>query len=207
MLDNMHPYLSRAVYVFIVTVVFVAGIAGFSYVYMSSAMEDMMDAKRAMKIWKNRVSSSRHNNSIIDAYETEYLRLINHGVIGKEDRLSWYEAIQATSEARGMPSVKYSVSSQTQLDNRAVSKAFKGLDLYRSIMTMDIKMGHEGDLFAMLNNLQEKANGLFLVDKCDIERVGSDLKDDTAASTNSMKAYCELSWYTILATKSRKAKG
>ncbi len=207
MLDNVHPYLSRAVYVFIVTLVFVIGMASFSYVYMDSAREDMMDAKRAMKIWKNRVSSSRHNNSIIDAYESEYLQLINHGVIGKEDRLSWYEAIQATSESRGMPSVKYSVSSQTQLDKRAVAKAFKGLDLYRSTMTMDIKMGHEGDLFAMLNNLQEKANGLFLVDKCDVERAGSDLKHSTAASTNNMKAYCELSWYTIRATKSKKAKG
>ena len=199
MLEQAHPHLKQAITVFVITLIVVIGLASFSYAYMDTARDSKAAAQRAMKIWENRVSSSRHSNSIIDAYEADYLQLINNGVIGPEHRLSWYETVQATSEARGMPSVKYSVSSQMEFNPQAVSRHFKGVELYRSSMSMDIKMSHEGDLFALLNNLQNRARGLFVVDKCEIERLGS--KAGVQADINNMKAYCELSWYTIRAKK------
>ena len=202
MSDAIHPYLSRALYIFITVLVAVVCMVSASWIYMSEKEAHKDDAYRALKIWKNRVDTSRQSNSIIDQYETDYLDLVNHGVIGDEDRLSWYESIQRTSEERGMPSVKYSVSSQIKMNEREVGKYFKGLDLYRSIMTMDIKMSHEGDLFALLNNLDDSANGLYVVDQCDLERI--DLKAASATALNNMKAYCEISWYTIRASKKRR---
>jgi len=202
MSEAIHPYLSRAFYVLAFVVIAVICMVSASWIYMSSAEEDKANAQRALKIWKNRVDASRQSNNIIDQYENTYLYLVNHSVIGAEDRLSWYESIQATSEERGMPSVKYSVSSQSQFNEREVAKKFRGLDLYRSVMTMDIRMSHEGDLFALLNNLEKEANGLFVVDQCDVERV--DLKAVGASKIDNMKAWCELSWYTIRARKARK---
>lgn len=202
MLDSVNPNISRALYVLIFVSVCVVCMVGGAYVYMDGAQNNKDDAYRALKIWKNRVDASRQNNNIIDQYELDYLRLVSRGVIGEEDRLSWYEAIQGTSEERGMPSVKYSVSSQSRLNEREVSRYFKGLDLYRSIMTMDIRMSHEGDLFALLNGLSDSANGLYVVDSCDVERV--DLKSVDKVVLDNMKAYCELSWYTIKANKARK---
>ena len=40
----------------------------------------------------------------------------------------------------------------------------------------DIKMAHEGDLFALLNDLK-KADGLYAVDKCDIEKASKKTVD------------------------------
>jgi len=196
--------MSRAVYVFVVVAVAVACMVGASFMYMDGAEQDKNDAYRALKIWKNRVDASRQNNSIIDEYEKTYLRLVNHGVIGEEDRLSWFETIQSTSEDRSMRSVRYSVSSQSQFSEREVDKYFKGLDLYRSVMTMDVKMSHEGDLFALLNGLRKDANGMYMVDQCDVERLDLDASDETGTRLDNMKAYCELSWYTIRARKARK---
>lgn len=201
---KIHPFLSRAFYVFIVVSVTTICLVGFSYMYMDSAEQEQMSAKRAMKIWKNKIDSSRQNNNIIDEYEQTYFGLINNNVIGEEDRLSWYEVIQATSESRGMPSVKYSVSSQGKLNSREVAKVFKGLDLYRSVMTLEIKMSHEGDLFALVNNLEDRARGLFVIDKCDVENTDKNADLKVTAVMDSMKAYCEMSWYTIQATKSKK---
>lgn len=203
MLNKIHPYLSRSFYVFVMVAIFTVCMVSVSYVYMDNKEQDKINAQRAMKIWKNKVDSSRHSNSVIDEYEKTYLYLVNHGVIGSEDRLSWYEAIQETTESRGMPSVKYSVTSQVQFNNREVAKFFKGLDLYRSVMTMDIKMSHEGDLFALMNNLQDSANGLFVVDQCDVERVDLKQAMRSQVTMDNMKAYCELSWYTIRAARAK----
>ncbi len=204
MVRFVHPYLNRSIFVLITVAVISVVCVGVSYMYMDAMAQDEASAKRAMKIWKNKIDSSRKNNNIIDEYESSYLTLVDHNVIGPEDRLSWYEVIQATSESRGMPSVKYSVGSQSMIDSRVVQKQFKGVELYRSAMSMDIKMGHEGDLFALLNNLERKANGLFVVDSCDIERVDLKAGKDDSRIPDNYKAYCELSWYTIRATKKGK---
>jgi hypothetical protein len=91
-----------------------------------------------------------------------------------------------------MPSVKYSISTQLALDERNLKADYRGIDVFKSLMTLDIKMAHEGDLFALLNDL-EKADGLFAVDRCDIEKISKAAVD----TENAMKAYCELGWYTF----------
>ena len=52
------------------------------------------------------------------------------------------------------------------------------------------------DLFAIIDALQDNAKGLFAVDKCDLERTPSPDAENTI-SIDNMKAYCELSWYSI----------
>jgi hypothetical protein len=204
MSDGIHPYLKRAVYVFAGVTLVVLCVVSVAWLYMDNAAQQKQEAERALKIWKNRVDASSQSNTIIDTYEDTYLDLVNHNVIGEEDRLSWYETIRATSEERGMPSVKYSVTSQVQVNPREVAKVWKGLDLYRSVMTMDIRMSHEGDLFALLNNLAREANGLYVVDACDVERIDFKVSPDSTGLDN-MKAWCELSWYTIRASQARKS--
>jgi hypothetical protein len=68
-------------------------------------------------------------------------------------------------------------------------------------MTLDIKMAHEGDLFALLNDLR-KADGLFAVDSCDIEKISKKVVD----TDNNMKAYCELRWYTFRGARANDDK-
>ncbi|MCK4834001.1 MAG: hypothetical protein KAT12_04460, partial [Gammaproteobacteria bacterium] len=122
--------------------------------------------------------------------------LVNQGVVGAEDRLSWFETIQNTTKKRGMPSVKYSISSQEALVEQNLEREYRGIDVFKSVMTLDIKMAHEGDLFALLNDLG-KADGLFAVDSCNIEKVNR----KTVDSENMMKAFCELGWYTFRGSK------
>jgi len=168
-----------------------------SMMYRDDAVQRESSAQRAMHIWKSKIEGSRRSDKIVDKYEQEYLDLVKKGVIGKEDRLSWYEAIQNVSESRGMPSVKYAVVSQKKVSTPTLSQKYRGLALYRSVMTLDTTMGHEGDLFALLNGLQDRAKGLFTVDECKLEMNRPKDADADVISINQMKAHCELSWYTI----------
>ncbi len=199
MFDKLTPVLTRALGVFTVALIVSALVVIVSFYYMDDIYQDKQSAARAMRIWQTKINNSVENNQIIDEFESNFLKLVNQGVVGSEDRLSWFETIQNTAKKRGMPLVKYSISSQEKLIEKNIKRKYKGIDVYKSVMTLDITMAHEGDLFALLNDL-EKADGLYTVDKCNIEKISSKVVD----TDNNMKAYCELGWYTFRGSKAKK---
>jgi len=201
MVKNLSPILVRALGVFIVVLIAGIVVVTISQIYMDDIYQDQKSAQRAMRMWQSKINSSVENNQIIDEFESNFLKLVNQGVVGSEDRLSWFETIQNTAKKRGMPSVKYSISTQEALKEKNIKREYRGIDVFKSVMTLDIKMAHEGDLFALLNDL-EKADGLFAVDSCNIEKMSKKIVD----TENIMKAYCELGWYTFRGTKANKGR-
>ncbi len=201
MFNNLAPVLIRAAGVFVVMLALSIIVVSVSYVYMDDIYQDQQSAKRAMRNWQTKINSSVENNQIIDEFESNFLKLVNQGVVGAEDRLSWFETIQNTAKERGMPSVKYSISAQKLLKENNLKNQYRGIDVFKSVMTLEIKMAHEGDLFALLNDLG-KADGLFAVDSCDIEKISKEVVD----TDNIMKAYCELGWYTFKGSKTKKRR-
>jgi len=201
MFKNITPALARASIVFIAILTMSIIVVTISHVYMDGVNQDQQSAKSAMRKWQTRINSSVESNQIINQFENNFLKLVNQGVVGEEDRLSWFETIQNTTKKRGMPSVKYSISTQEALKEANIKSEYRGIDVFKSVMTLDIKMAHEGDLFALLNDL-EKADGLFSVDRCDIEKISK----KTVDSNNNMKAYCELGWYTFRGSKSNMGR-
>ncbi len=199
MVNKLSPVLIRALGVFAVVLIVGVFTASISYIYMDGIYQDEQSANRAMRIWQTKINSSVESNQIIDEFESNFLKLVNQGVVGAEDRLSWFETIQNTAKKRGMPSVKYSISTQEKLKEKNLRKDYRGIDVFKSVMTLDIKMAHEGDLFALLNDLK-KADGLFAVDRCDVKKTSK----RTVDIENAMKAYCELGWYTFRSSKSKK---
>ncbi len=201
MFDRLTPTMTRALSVFTVMSVLSIILVSASHYYMDGVNQDEQAAKRAMRIWQAKINNSVEKNQIIDSFETSFVRLVNRGIVGSENRLSWFETIQETARRRGMPSVKYSISSQKPLIEDNIKTEFHGIDVYKSVMTLDINMAHEGDLFALLNDLRS-ANGLFAVDSCDIVKINKKIVD----VNNSMKAFCELGWYTFRGTRANQGR-
>ena len=195
----VHPIIKRPLLLFVVMVAFAIIITVVSDSYLKHAYDGRESEKRAMRIWKNKIDGSRESNKIIDEYEKRYLELVKKNVVGDENRLNWLEILQTIANARNMPSVKYNVSSQQLLEDKTGQHQAQGLKVYRSAMTLDMQMAHEGDLFAILNALEEKAQGLFVVDNCNIEASAV-----TANSKDNMNAYCELGWYTFKSAESEE---
>lgn len=200
MLKKIHPAIRRSLVVFISVAIASVAAVMVSYSTMDEAYKDEQSEKRAMRIWKNKIDGSRESNKIIDEYESSYTSLVNRNIVGKENRLSWFETIQSTTNARGMPSVKYNITSQKLVNDTSGQHATKGLKIFRSKMTLDIKMAHEGDLFAMFNNLETKAKGLFTVDKCDIKKIEAQSKE----LKDNMQSFCEISWYTFKSAEDKE---
>jgi len=202
MFNSITPELRRALGIFVASIFLSVIVTLLSFVYMDGVYSDQQSAKRDMRVWQSKINSSVENNQIIDEFESNFLKLVNQGVVGAEDRLSWFETIQNTAQKRGMPSVRYGISTQEEVKEKNIKSEYKGIDVFKSVMTLDIKMAHEGDLFALLNDLR-KASGLYAVDKCNIEKFGKQAVD----IENNMKAYCELGWYTFRGSNANKARG
>ena len=201
MLNKLTPTLLRAAGLFAVMLVMSIIVVSISHVYMENIYQDQQSAKRSMRIWQTKINNSVENSQIIDEYESNFLKLVNQGVVGAEDRLSWFETIQNTAKKRGMPLVKYSVSTQEALEERNLKREYRGINVFKSSMSLDVKMAHEGDLFALLNDLT-KADGLYTVERCDIEKISKKIVD----TDNNMKAFCELGWYTFRGSKANKGR-
>lgn len=196
MFKNITPTLMGALGVFAAVLILSVTVVSASFVYMDGVAQEQQDAKRAMRTWQLKINSSVESNQIIDEFEINFLKLVNQGIVGAENRLSWFETIQNTAKRRGMPSVKYSISTQQPLNEPNLMSEYNGINVFKSVMIVDAQMAHEGDLFALLNDLT-KADGLFAVDRCSIIKISK----KNVITDNNMSAYCELGWYTFKSTK------
>ncbi len=195
----INPGIQKALILFVVVLFTMIAVVAFSDMYKLSAADEDARAQREMRKWRNKIDVANRNNQILVEHEDTFKVLKNNAVIGDENRLSWVEVVQRTAESRNMTSVKYNIASQVLEDKKVLGKKYKGIDVFKSVMLLDMKFMHEGDLFVMLNTLKNEAKGLFTIDQCDIELINKannfEINEQNAAE--NMRAYCELSWFTL----------
>jgi hypothetical protein len=196
---NLHPTTKKALIIFVVIALSMATVVTLSDMYKVNADEEDIKAKREMRKWRNKIEEANKNNQILVKHENTFKQLKDNSVIGDENRLSWVEVVQKTAQSRGMATVKYSISNQVLQEKKSLDKRYKGIDVFKSTMSLDMKFMHEGDLFAMLNALRSHARGLSVVDRCDVELINKSGLEELSAemARENMRAYCELSWYTL----------
>lgn len=196
---SIHRSVKKPFLLFVSILLLMVTVVTLSGMYTTNANDENSKMMREMHSWRNKIDEANRNNQILVQHEDTFKILKDKSVIGDENRLSWLEIVQRVTDSMGMTSVKYNITSQELLDKKLLDKKYKGLDVFKSVMSLDMKFLHEGDLFVMLNTLKKEAKGLVTVDKCDIELINKNIHqgviDQNAA--DNMRAYCELSWYTL----------
>ena len=195
----INPAIRKALISFAVVLVSMIAVVAFSDMYKWNAGDEDARAKREMRKWRNKIDEANRNNQILVDHEDKFKVLQKNAVIGDENRLSWVEVVQRMAESRNMSSVKYDITSQVLQDKKELGDKYADIDVFKSVMSLDMKFMHEGDLFIMLNALQNEAKGLFTIDMCDIELINkaNNFEINKQNAAENMRAYCELSWYTF----------
>ena len=196
MLDKIHPSIRSALLVFCVIFLVATISVVTSHMYLENISDAEKKAKRNTLIWKSKIEQAKENNRIIVEYEKPYLKLIEDGVIGEENRLSWFEALQATASSRGLDTFKFSTASQTMINPTELGGAYANLGVYKSIMTLNMSVSHEGDMFAVFNDLDTNAKGLYSVNTCNVVKTRIEAKKSETLNFG-IKANCQLTWYSI----------
>ena len=184
---SINQDIKKALITFVIILLSMISMVTASDVYRSNASD------------KNTRSLAEMHSWILVQHEDTFKKLKDNFVIGDENRLSWVEVVQKVADSRKIASVKYDIASQVLLDKNSPGNEYTGIDVFKSVMSLEMKFIHEGDLFVMLNALRKEAKGLVAVDKCDVELINKDVNDGIIGQnkTDNMRAYCELSWYTL----------
>ena len=200
---SINQETKKALFFFAITLLSMLSVVVMSDLYKSKAYDENSSIVGEMRNWRSRIDEANKNNQILVQHEDTFKKLKDDFVIGDENRLSWVEVVQKVADSRRIASVKYDIASQVLLDKNELDIKYAGIDVYKSVMSLEMKFIHEGDLFVMLNALREEAKGLVAVDKCDVELINKDINDGLIGQdvTDNMRAYCELSWYTLKKTE------
>lgn len=196
---SINQEIKKALLFFVIVLLAMISMVTASEIYKTNAEEKNARTSGEMRSWRNKIEEANKNNQILVQHEDTFKKLKDKFVIGDENRLSWVEVVQKVADSRKIASVKYDIASQVLLDKKTLDKKYAGIDVFKSVMSLEMKFIHEGDLFVMLNALKEEAKGLVTVDKCDVELINKNVNDGIIGQniTDNMRAHCELSWYTL----------
>lgn len=149
---------------------------------------------RTLASWKTKYQQASDHLAIIQTLSEQFSTLEDRGIVGPENRLQLIETIQATATRLGIPEINYKISEQRLANSLYPDFDQSQLRLFQSHMSLDFRLLHEADLFAVLNDLEVYGKGLSHATQCAINQV-------TAFSTSEFEpnlvGHCKLTWYTL----------
>jgi len=171
---------------------------GISILYLSLYFQERMQRDFNRNDARFRSISQRYlavdeEEKLINEYYPKFIDLFNHGVIGKEQRLNWIEVLRTATRDIKLPRLSYQIESQKPY-TPGYSISPGKFKVYSSNMKLEMSLLHEGDLFNIFAELDEKARGLYSPTICTLSSTGEIMEQRDAAN---VKASCELQWYTI----------
>lgn len=131
---------------------------------------------------------------LIEDYFPRYRELQSAGIIGSERRLDWIDNLQRSARNVDLPSLRYVIDSQEPYrpDVPLPESEFR---IFASNMALNLGLLHEGDLPALLDDLNRNAAGFYTVAGCDMHRAQQEfIKNPDAVN---LTAECGLRWITI----------
>lgn len=146
-----------------------------------------------------RAASTRYlaiddDRRIIQRELPEFERLARAGIIGAERRLDWLEALRRAATSIALPKFSYRIDPQRP--QQWTSPTWSGRqDLRASVMTIDLDLLHEDDLFDLFGMLDARGDGLYHVSHCVLDRLATAIDPESLQA--NIKAQCELNWFTI----------
>lgn len=156
------------------------------------------DALTTLNSSKDLYYSALNEEKLLSIFESKYKKLETQNIIENESRLDWVESLDSISTKYKIPYLKYKINKQSIITSDYLTQYYPGIDLYKSSMSLKMKLLHEGDLYTIINNLRKKTKGLFDIERCAIIRNETQVESILDSPTDkNFSASCILNWYTI----------
>ncbi|MFH0350367.1 MAG: hypothetical protein ACHBMF_00290, partial [Chromatiales bacterium] len=129
---------------------------------------------------------------IIKEQYPRFVNLYRRGIVGEEKRLDWVEILKDAAATLKLPGLRYEITSR-----EPYSPAFPTGPYQVSTSTMKLDLGllHENDLASLLQDLDEKAPGIYTVKECRLKRAQNVVAEKP--DEENVKAECDLLWFTL----------
>jgi hypothetical protein len=155
---------------------------------------DLKSSQAQLAEARERVHRSGEERDIILRYVAPYRELEQRGVLGDEQRLSWVDALRSANTDAQLYGVDFDLGVQQPYTFAAEAQA-GGLPVQQSLMKLRFGVLHEGDIAAFFRALDAHTQGMFAVNQCTVQRLGS--SPSRPVNQPTLRAECELAWITI----------
>lgn len=188
---------------FCICLAIASALIGGSYYFNNNLEKEYNQNKSVFQSISRRYLDVDQEEKVLHDYYPQFVKLYNKGVIGREKRLNWIEALRQAGESVDLPSLTYSINSQEEhIPEYNIN--YSGYTLYRSSMKLDLGLLHEGDLFKLLDYINHTADGIYTLTECSFRMNGKEIKFEKDHA--NISASCLLYWITIDLTGGQEIK-
>lgn len=168
---------------------------------LPAARSAMENALRSLHQAQDRYRRSGEEREIIARYLPAYERLEAEGFVGDEQRFNWLDALRIAGSQSGVFQLDYQVGAQQPYQTPAGVDPGH-LQLRQSVMKLDMRLLHEGDISLFFRTLRALRVGIFTIDNCTLSRLGNNESPGTGTRAPlryqpNVEAQCELRWITV----------
>ena len=191
---NDIPALGRPLLMVAVVLAVCAGGVYYTHQLVKRGRAALTAAEGQLGEARMRVQQSGEERDMIGRYVAPYTTLVERGVVGEEQRLSWVDALREANNQTKLYGVEYEVGVQQPYAFAPEVQA-AGIPVQQSLMKLRFGLLYEDDLLAFFRTLQAQNVGSFSINQCVLKRVSREQTRPSNAPT--LQAECELAWITI----------
>ena len=160
---------------------------------LTNAQRDLARQQAQLREARTRLQRAGEERDIIVRYLGRYRQLEEIGFVGSEQRIGWLDALRLANQRMRLFGVDYQIGMQQPYPYANELNPGQ-LTLHQSLMKVNFKLLHEGDLMRFLGTLGQQQVGVFSVNQCMLERVepGASMRYQP-----KLRAECELAWITL----------
>ena len=171
--------------VLLTVIALTAGAIYYTDLLVKQATTALARQKGDFQTAQSRMRQSGDEKNTIVQYVDKYRELEKSGFAGEEQRINWLDALRNANTKAELFGVNYQIGVQHPYPYAST--------LQETIMELDMRLLHEGDLVRFLDALRAQQVGLFHVKECTLLRTD---RTDTLRNQPYLSANCDLVWIT-----------
>ena len=160
---------------------------------LAAAQRELVQQQNQLREARVRLQKSGLEKEVIVRYLSSYQYLQRLGFVGDEQRLNWLEALRLSNQQAQLFGIQYQIGVQQAYPYAAELDPGQ-LTLHQSLMKLNFRLLHEGDLMTFLGTLAKQGAGFFAVNQCVIQRLNA---DGAVRVQPNLGAECEIAWITV----------
>jgi len=165
----------------------------FALLYYFGEKQQLNNARADLEAHIYTNDDAEVSSYILKEYLDDYRALQIRGYAGPPRRLQWIETLRKIGEDNGIPDIEFTLEGSELIQQNVDPYWQAEVPIRATNMKITMLLSHEGDLYQILQGLQDKAPGLFNVQSCNLRWL-KDLNEDVALTR--LRGSCELRWYT-----------
>jgi len=171
-----------------------AGAVSWTRAQIKQAERTLTTQEAQLKEARSRFQRSGEERDLIVRFLPAFEELRKHGLIGPEERINWLEALRTANHQAQMFGAEYQISTQQSYPYAQELNATR-LGMAQSLMKLNLRLVHEGELMRFFEMLEKQNVGAFDINQCVLQRVNNGT--ELGAAQPNVRAECELAWITM----------